>query len=200
MAHHRSVSTPPLDPGLVNRFRAGDAEAVRAVYRRYVGPMLTVARASLRDPALADEAVQQAFVQAWRAASSYDPERPLSTWLYTITRRVCIDLYRRERRQPDLTDSGELPAGATDVDEVSAAAERSWRAWEVRRAVDSLGEDEREVVRLAHLEGLSFPEVSERLGIPVGTVKSRSHRAYRRLSEQLQYVRVDGAPLALAGV
>lgn len=179
----------PLDSQLATRFRDRDPDAVQAVYRRFAGPMLTVARASVGDRDLAQEAVQQAFVQAWRAAATYDPSRPLSSWLYTITRRVCIDLYRRERRQPEVTESGEVPSGATGPDDVAVTAERSWQAWEVRRAVDSLREDEREVIRLSHFEGLSFPELAERLGIPIGTVKSRSHRAHRRLSERLQHLR-----------
>ena len=189
-AHHLRVSAPSLDSHLAARFRAGDPEAVRAVFRRYSGPMLTVARSSLADRDLAEEAVQQAFVQAWNASSTYDPERPLSTWLYAITRRVCIDLYRRERRHALVSDTGELPEEVAVEDEVAVAAERSWQAWEVRRAVDSLRDDEREVVRLSHFEGLSFPELAQRLGIPLGTVKSRSHRAYRRLGEELRHLRM----------
>ena len=100
------MSAPSLDSHLAARFRAGDPEAVRAVFRRYSGPMLTVARSSLADRDLAEEAVQQAFVQAWNASSTYDPERPLSTWLYAITRRVCIDLYRRERRHALVSGHG----------------------------------------------------------------------------------------------
>ena len=91
--------------------------------------MLTVARSSLADRDLAEEAVQQAFVQAWNASNTYDPERPLSTWLYAITRRVCIDLYRRERRHALVSDTGELPEEVAVEDEVAVAAERSWQAW-----------------------------------------------------------------------
>jgi RNA polymerase sigma-70 factor (ECF subfamily) len=177
---------------VVAGFRDGDPAAVRAVYRRYSGPMLTVARSMLGSRELADEAVQQAFVQAWRAAASYDPNRPLSSWLYAITRRVCIDLYRREHRQAALTDSGEPPAAAAP-DDTAGTAERSWEAWEVRRAVDALSPRDREIMRLAYFEGLSFPDVAERLDLAVGTVKSRSHRAYRRLADRLGHLRASSA-------
>ena len=190
------MHTTLSDAELAVRFRDGDDEIVRAVYRRYAGPMLSVARSSLRDRELAEEAVQQAFLQAWRAAGSYDPARPLSSWLFSITRRVCIDLYRRERRQAIVMDADDLPATVAD-DDVGLSVERAWQAWEVRQALETLGDGEREVVRLSHLEGLSLPETAERLGLPVGTVKSRSHRAYRRLGEELRHLRSERVPVGV---
>jgi RNA polymerase sigma-70 factor (ECF subfamily) len=188
------MHTTLSDAELAVRFRNGDDEIVRAVYRRYAGPMLSVARGSLRDRELAQEAVQQAFLQAWRAAGSYDPARPLSSWLFSITRRVCIDLYRRERRQAVVMEADDLPTKVAE-DDVGLSVERAWQAWEVRQALDTLGDGEREVVRLSHLEGLSLPETAERLGIPVGTVKSRSHRAYRRLGQELRHLRSERVPV-----
>jgi RNA polymerase sigma factor (sigma-70 family) len=178
------------DPGLAERFRDGDPDAVRAVYRRYAGSMLVLARSRLADPEQAHDAVQQAFLQAWRAAASYDPSRPLATWLYSITRRVCVDLYRRDRRRPVLTETGDAPDGAVG-DVAPDGVERSWAAHEVRGAVDGLRPEERDIIRLAYFDGLSLPEVAERLGLPLGTVKSRSFRAYRRLGEQLAHLRAD---------
>jgi RNA polymerase sigma-70 factor (ECF subfamily) len=108
------------------------------------------------------------------------------------TRRVCIDLYRRDRRAPDLTETGDAPDGRAP-DDVEVSAERSWAAWEVRRAVESLRPEEREVIRLAHFHGLSLPEVAQLLDIPVGTVKSRSNRAYRHLAQVLDHARRSAA-------
>jgi len=190
------MHTTLSDAELAERFRDGDDEIVRAVYRRYAGPMLTVARGSLRDRELAEEAVQQAFLQAWRAAGSYDPARPLSSWLFSITRRVCIDLYRRERRQAVVMDADDLPV-AVAADDVGQSVERAWQVWQVRQALETLSDGEREVVRLSHLEGLSLPETAERLGIPVGTAKSRSHRAYRRLGEELRHLRSERVPVGV---
>jgi RNA polymerase sigma-70 factor, ECF subfamily len=173
---------------LGDRFRRGDPDAVRAVYRRYAGSMLVLARSRLADPELAHDAVQQAFLQAWRAASHYDSSRPLSTWLYAITRRVCVDLYRRDRRRPVLTETGDAPDDAV-VDAAPTRAEQAWEAHEVRAAVDALRPEERDIIRLAYFDGLSLPEVAERLDLPLGTVKSRSFRAYRRLADQLGHLR-----------
>jgi RNA polymerase sigma-70 factor (ECF subfamily) len=185
-----AMNTTRDDQGLAERFRAGDPDAVRAVYRRYAGSMLVLARSRLADPEQAHDAVQQAFLQAWRAAGSYDARRPLSTWLYAITRRVCVDLYRRDRRRPVLTETGDAP-DAPVVDVAPAGVERDWEAHEVRAAVDGLRADERDLIRLAYFEGLSLPEVAERLDLPVGTVKSRSFRAYRRLAQQLRHLRAE---------
>ncbi len=186
------MSETTEDPGLGARFRDGDPDAVRAVYRRYAGSMLVLARGRLADPDQAHDAVQQAFLQAWRAATTYDPSRSLATWLYAITRRVCIDLYRRDRRRPLLTETGE-PRDEAVVDVAPDGVERDWEAHEVRAAVDGLRPEEREIVRLVYFDGLSLPEVAERLDLPLGTVKSRSFRAYRRLADQLGHLRESAA-------
>jgi len=177
------MAEPIDDTDLVARFAAGDEAAVRAVYDRYARPVFTVALRILGDRTLADEAVQLTMLKAWRAAGSFDPSRELAPWLYTIARRVAIDLYRRDRRADVPT---ELEDDALAV--VPLSFERTWEAWEVRAAVDQLADEEREVVRLAHLVGLSHREIAERLGVPVGTVKSRSARAHRRLAFLLRHV------------
>ena len=88
----------PDERDLAARFAAGDDTAVRAIYERYAGPILTVAMGTLAKRELADEAVQMTMLKAWRAAGSFDPTRELAPWLYAIARRVSIDIYRRERR------------------------------------------------------------------------------------------------------
>ena len=176
---------------LGRRFADRDPEAIREIHRRYIGPMLALARSLLADPDLAHDAVQQAFLQAWRAAPRFDPDRSLSPWLFAITRRACIDLYRRERRRPVLTTTGDAPERPDPV--AAGDVEQAWMVWQVREAIDTLAPEERDVIRLAYLEGFSLPEVAERLRIPVGTVKSRTFRAHRRLAHRLAYVR-DDAP------
>ena len=107
------------------------------------------------------------MLKAWRAAGTFDPSRDLAPWIYAIARRVAIDIHRREAgRRP--TES------ADDVAVEPLSFSRTWEAWEVRSAVDQLPADEREVVRLSHMGGLTHREIAERLGVPLGTVKSRS--------------------------
>lgn len=167
---------------MLERFRMGDQTAVRAVYDRFSGPLFTLSLSMLKDRDLAADAVQQTLVKAWKAAATYDADRELAPWLYAIARRVCIDIYRKERiRRHDELEGDEVATLPPDI-------EQAWESYEVRSALDRLGEDEREVVRLMHFEGYTQPEIGERLGIPTGTVKSRAHRAHRKLSGMLRHV------------
>jgi RNA polymerase sigma factor (sigma-70 family) len=179
-----------LDGGEVARFSAGDPDAVRAVYREYSGLVYSVAYKALADRGLAEEAMQQAFVQAWRASATFDPTRELGPWLATIARRAAIDIHRREsRRRAESLDT----AAPTDPALVSLppSIERVYDIWEVRQALNQLTPEEATLVRLQHLEGLSQTEIAERLGIPLGTVKSRTYRAHRRLAGLLGHLRDD---------
>ncbi|MFV2039138.1 MAG: RNA polymerase sigma factor [Acidimicrobiales bacterium] len=167
----------------IDGFRGGDPDAVRAVYQKYSGAVQTVARSIVGDPGLTADVVQQTFIKAWRAAATFDSNRDLAPWLYSIARRTAIDALRSERR-PTRGDH----APETDVAVTPLSFERTWEIYEVRRAIDDLPEDERMVVRLTHLGGLSHPEAAQRLNVPVGTVKSRSHRAHRRLAAALSHL------------
>jgi RNA polymerase sigma factor (sigma-70 family) len=177
---------PAVDAETVDGFRAGDPAAVRAVVRAYGGLVFAVAVRVLGDRSLAEDAAQQAFVQAWKAASHFDPSRELGPWLATIARRAAIDLQRREATRTRLARVDEPTVVVQSVPE---SAERAYDVWAVREAVDGLPAEEREVVRLQHLEGLTQVEVAERLGIPLGTVKSRAHRAHARLAGRLGHLR-----------
>ena len=181
------ADTSTEDRELARRFPSGDDDALRAVYARYGRAVYTVAFSILRDADRAADATQAAFVNAWRAAARFDPAHELAPWLYTIARRTAIDVYRRERRL-ESTDPGELETVPSPESDFGVLVS-TWEAWEVRLAVDSLPADEQEVVRLSWFGELSHPEIAERLAVPVGTVKSRSHRAHRRLATALAHVR-----------
>jgi RNA polymerase sigma-70 factor (ECF subfamily) len=173
----------PDDADLVARFAAGDDQAVKAVYERFARPVLTVAMSALGRRDLADEVVQTTMLKVWRGAATFDPSRELAPWVYAIARRAAIDVHRRESRAP-------VPQALGD-DEIAVeplSFSRTWEAWEVRSAVEKLPADEQAVVRLAHLQGLSHREVAAELGVPIGTVKSRSARAHRRLASLLDHV------------
>lgn len=176
----------PDDADLAARFAAGDETAIREVYARYAGPILTVAMGMLGKRQLADEVVQTTLLKAWRAASSFDPSRDLAPWLYAIARRVAIDVYRRESRVPDAEEISD-----DQVAVVPLSFERTWEAWEVRAALGRLPDDEREVMRLSHFLGMTHAEIAAHLDVPVGTVKSRSHRAHRRLAALLAHIEGD---------
>jgi RNA polymerase sigma factor (sigma-70 family) len=182
------VAEAVLDVGVLERFRAGDDDAVRALYRHYGRLVFTVALRVLGDRSQAEDATQQAFLQAWRAASTFEVGRDPAPWLATITRRVAIDMQRSQSRRP----STSLEAASADepaLVSLPPSEEAIWETWQVRAAIDALPVEERDVVRLQHLEGYTHTEIAERLGVAVGTIKSRSFRAHRHLATRLGHLR-----------
>lgn len=163
-------------------------DAVRAVYREFGSLVFAVALRALGSRDLAEEATQQTFVKAWRSASSFDPGRELGPWLATIARRTAIDLHRRQARRGTHPLS-EVAADDPAVVELAPGVDRAYDVWAVRQAIGELPTEEREIMRLHHLEELTHVEVADRLGLPIGTVKSRSHRAHRRLAARLGHLR-----------
>lgn len=173
------------------QFAAGDVDALGAVYDRYARPVWAVAMKVTQADHLAQEAVQETFIRAWGAASSYDPSRALGPWLLTIARYTALDLLRRELRPTRGAHEAEQDAVVEPPD-----FDQAWLSWAVQEALHQLAEHEREVVRLSFYEDLTHQQIAERLAVPVGTVKSRSHRAHRRLAELLAHVRDTGSAAA----
>jgi RNA polymerase sigma-70 factor, ECF subfamily len=171
------------------RFRGGDADALGEVYDRYGRAVWAMALTVTRADHLAQEATQEAFIRAWSAAATYDPTRGLGPWLMTIARYTALDLLRRELRPTRGGHEVEQDAvvEAPDMD-------RAWLSWAVQEALASLADHEREIVRLSFYEDLTHTQIAARLDLPVGTVKSRSHRAHRRLAELLAHVRDETVP------
>ena len=176
------------DVTLRRSFCEGDVDALGQVFDRHSRQVWSVAMGVLRDRSLADEATQEAFMRAWRAADRFDPSRSLAPWLMTIARRTALDVLRRENR-PTRGDHEQ----EQDVVVHLPGIERAWETWEIRSALEQLPTEEREVVWLAHFHGMSHPQVADHLNIPVGTVKSRSFRAHKRLAALLQHVVSEGA-------
>jgi RNA polymerase sigma factor (sigma-70 family) len=183
--------TLAVEARLSARFRSGDPDAVRAVYSAYGRLVYAVAYGILGERGLSEEATQQTFLKAWRAAGSIDPGRELGPWLSTIARRASIDIYRREAHRATRPLDG-VPADDPALVSPAVTVEETYELWEVRRAVSLLPNVERDVIRARHFEGLTHAQIANRMGIPVGTVKSRSFRAYRRLASELGHLRQQG--------
>jgi RNA polymerase sigma factor (sigma-70 family) len=185
-----TVATVAMDDAeLATRFSSGDPDTIRVVYQNYGRLVFAVAYRVLGDVGLAEEATQQTFVQAWRAAGTYDPSRALGAWLTTIARRAAIDVFRRERRHRDVENvTSSDPALVT----LPPSAEQIYEVWEVRKAVEKLPDPDRELIRLQHYDELTHAEIAGRLAVPIGTVKSRSFRAHRRLVGLLGHLRAEG--------
>ena len=156
--------------------------ALRAVYDAHGPELYRFARRSLGDPGLAEEAVQEVFLRAWRASASYDPARASQrTWLFAILRNVVIDLARARRVRPPLAASDGAPPSAAD-DEI----DRVLTTWQVEAALAELDDGQRRALVEVHWRGRPYAEVAEELGIPPGTVKSRVYYGLRAMRSALE--------------
>jgi RNA polymerase sigma-70 factor, ECF subfamily len=124
----------------------------------------------------------------WRSSSSFDPSRAsFSTWLYRVTRSVALDLYRKRtsRIRPVPNADSQIAAARDSSAGPEEIVDDSWLSWRMSNALEELGATQREVVELAYFQGLSQREISQRTGMPLGTVKSRTASAMKRLRQGL---------------
>ncbi|MGH2709971.1 MAG: sigma-70 family RNA polymerase sigma factor [Actinomycetota bacterium] len=158
-----------------------DEPALRAAYAAHGGELFGFALRQLRDRGAAEEAVQETFLSAWRAAERYDERMgSLRTWLFAIMRNVVIDLYRARARRPADLQAEVAPEGEED------RVERVLVSWQVEEALRRLGEDHRRVLIETYYRARPYAEVAAELGIPAGTVKSRVFYALRALRLTLE--------------
>jgi RNA polymerase sigma-70 factor (ECF subfamily) len=156
---------------------------VRDAYAAHAGELYGFAVRSLDDPGLAEEAVQETFLRAWRAGDRFDPEiGSLRTWLFAILRNVVIDLGRARSVRPRVAEGGIEPS-VEPLDEALLA-------WQVEEAMRRIGDDHRRVLVETYYRGRPYAEVAAELGVPEGTVKSRVYyglRALRVVLEEMGY-------------
>jgi RNA polymerase sigma-70 factor (ECF subfamily) len=166
-----------------------DEDSMRALYRTYGSELYGFALSCLGDRGHAEELVQEVFTRVWRHAGSYDPEKAsFRTWLYGIARNAIIDLKRRQAVRPALAAHAESDEDHGAIDD---SFERALLRWQVGSALERLTPEHRQVIRLAHFQGLTLREISERTGIPLGTVKSRTSYALRGLRLALEEMEVS---------
>ena len=181
------------DASLVRRCLKDDPNAFRLLVEKYHAEVYGTALRILRRPEDAEDLTQETFLRAFRALGRYDPTRPFGAWLHTIVARLCIDHHRRNRaklisltqpeegtsgeeRTIDLEDPGDLP------DEVAARSELAQR---LEALVATLPPDSRAAILLRHQQDLPYEEIARVLGVPLGTIKARIHRARIMLKEKL---------------
>jgi RNA polymerase sigma-70 factor, ECF subfamily len=172
----------PTDGELIQRVALGDAGAFELLYRRYARPVFGLALRRLGDRMRAEDAVQETFAAVWRSARTYRAERgPGAPWLYAVARNAVVDRARHKTDSPT-----EVPDMASTEPTPEERAETSFVAWRVHRALEVLPESERDVLELAYWGGLSQSEVAQFLGIPLGTVKTRTRAGLGRLAGVLE--------------
>jgi RNA polymerase sigma-70 factor (ECF subfamily) len=162
--------------------------ALSKLYDRYSRTVFGVGLKILGDSSLAEELVQEVFLKVWRSSRTFDPSRgSFSTWLYRVTRSCALDLYRKRARKVHQIPDGDSHIAATRDSSAGPQeiVDESWLSWRASRALEVLDAPHRQVVELAHFAGLSQREISERTGLPLGTVKSRTASAFKKLREEL---------------
>jgi RNA polymerase sigma-70 factor (ECF subfamily) len=156
---------------------------VREAYSAHSGELYGFAMRSLGDAGLAEEAVQETFVRAWRAGERFDPDiGSLRTWLFAILRNVVIDLSRARSVRPGVAESG--------IEQSVEPFEEALSAWQIEEALRRIGDDHRRVIFETYYRGRPYAEVAEELGVPEGTIKSRVYyglRALRVVLEEMGY-------------
>jgi RNA polymerase sigma-70 factor (ECF subfamily) len=177
---------------IVERARRGDHDAFAALVDASLARLDAAARLTLRDPELARDAVQEAFIRAWRDLPGLrDPDR-FDAWLYRLTMHSCLDLARRRKRRVIEVELKPIDApGARDI--AGDLADRQL----LDQALGRLDVGHRAVVALHYLLGMPLPEVAAALGIPLGTAKSRLHNALRAMRA---YVATDSEPVTAGAV
>jgi RNA polymerase sigma-70 factor (ECF subfamily) len=158
---------------------------VRKAYAAHGGELYGFALRSLGDSGLAEEAVQETFLRAWRAGDRFDPQiGSLRTWLFAILRNVVIDLGRARASRPGVAAEGIEPAHDPLDDALLS--------WQVEEALRQIGEQHRQVLIETYYRGRPYAEVAADLGVPEGTVKSRVYYGLRALRNALEEMGYDG--------
>lgn len=183
------------DEALVALVARGDEGALGELYDRVGRIAYGLAMRVLRDDRLAEDAVQEGFLAVWRSAAGFRAEQAkASTWILTLVHRRAVDLVRREerRRAEPLTDETVVHAGGA----AEATDEAAWLRFErerVQAALGQLPDMQREALELAYYGGYSQSELAERLGVPLGTIKSRMFAGLARLRELLDESTEEGS-------
>lgn len=181
----RNHNRNPSDEFLMEKLREGDRSMLEPLIRRYERPLFAYACKILKDRDRAQDVFQETFIRVFRRRSTYRTGARFRPWLYQICLNLCRDLLRKQTRQSETELKDELPLpdlrpGPEERSEKTAVAAR------VREAVTALPEKQRQVVILAQYQGLSYPEISEILKVPVGTIKSRMFHAVKKLAQELK--------------
>jgi len=179
------------DPDLVDLMAVGNAQALETLYDRYSRIVFSFALRILGDPASAEELLQEVFFRAWQQASRFSANRgSFVTWLLSITHNMAIDEIRKRQRRPQRADSADPVLMLANVTDTGPSVEEyavlsSWRE-QIAEAMRELPDSQREAIEMAYFQGLTQREISEQLGQPLGTIKTRMRLGMRKLREFLE--------------
>jgi RNA polymerase sigma-70 factor (ECF subfamily) len=190
------TAQPLNDQLLAERLRSGDREALGELYDRYASVAMAVAVRVVADRQLAEDLVHDAYVAVWQKIDRFDPSRgSLRSWLLTIVRNRAIDRLRGTRPSIEVGEADEqsLLRSSPNPTWEAAAARRS--AAELRRALESLPDEQRQAVELAYFGGRTYREIAQLTGVPQGTANGRLRLALAKLRDSLSLT--DASPLSV---
>ena len=170
------------DEQAILRCQDGEREAFRHLVERYKDVLYGTALLMMRNPALAEEQVQEAFLAAWRGIKGFRPGRPFKPWVVRILVNKIVSL-RRTRAHPTVSLEDHDPPD--ELPEPAEAVQAQFDRQAIRQALARLTPDHREVIVLRYFADLTVPELAETIGVPLGTAKSRLHRALGQLRDEL---------------
>lgn len=183
MASDRLTMTQATNPSLLQQVAAGQGNAVAEVIDAYGGLVWSLARKYFGRSAEAEDAVQDAFIAVWKAADRYDPEVAAeSTYIAMIARRRMIDQLRKAGRRIDAQPLDSSPEPENESNNRLADEEQ---VEEVLKAIDELDPPQPEVIRHSLMDGLTHPEIAEKMGLPLGTVKTHIRRGLIKVRQAL---------------
>ena len=175
-----------IEHNIITRCQQGDKEAFRWVVQTHQRMVFSLALKMLCDEEEAKDIVQETFIRVWQSIRNYDPQKPFSTWIYTIASRQCIDRLKRVHRivaMPE--DQMELRRFAADSDNQRALENREWVSI-VRVTAEGLSDKQRLVFTLCQLEGLPSAEVEQITGLDAKQVKSNLYVARQTVRKRLK--------------
>ena len=177
------------EAALIAAVAGGDSgQPVEELFRRYAGRLYAMGLGLLGDAGLAEELVQECFVRLWRQASRFDPTRgTVSTFVFALARRIAVDLWRRPSSRPLRMDPPADARRAALTDPAGGVVD----GVVVRRALAALSPAHRQVIELTYGGGLTQAEIARQVGVPLGTVKTRTYHALRALKTALEAQGVD---------
>ncbi len=174
------------EPDLLARLRRREARAFEDMVIAYQHRVFGVALRMLGSAAEAEEVAQEAFLRALSSIASFRGDAKLSTWLYTIVSRLCLNRLASAERKHVRHDDEALAQATDDREDPAERVERRQREAALHEAIAELADERRIVLVLADLEGLTYEEIADALAVPIGTVRSRLHRARVDLREKLE--------------
>jgi len=175
-----------VDRRLIDRLAAGELDALQELYERHKTMAFSIAYRVTGEGGAAEDAVQDAFLGAWRSAGRYEPARAsVRTWLLTIVHRRAIDVVRRRRRPDATVEIDEEVVASLSLPDVWEEVARGLDRDRVVAALASIAPTQREAIELAYFEGLTQVEIAQRTRAPLGTVKSRLRLGLQGLRKML---------------